>query len=251
MASILQGVDSVFETDLFRHLIDAAASALGHGPDAQNAASFRVIADHLRSVLVPRSPTACCPRTRGAAMCCAASCAAPCATRSCSGASEPLMWKLVPTLTREMGQAYPELLRAEALITETLKLEETRFRKTLERGLSILDERDRRPEAGRQARRARPRSRSTTPTASRSISRRTRCKRARHRRRHRRRSPPRWSSRRRRRAPRGPARARPRPRRSGSRCARSSARPSSSATTPRPPKASSPRWCATARRSPN
>ena len=50
------------------------------------------------------------------------------------------MWKLVPVLTREMGQAYPELIRAEALITETLKLEETRFRKTLERGLSILDD---------------------------------------------------------------------------------------------------------------
>src|SRR6516225_7656905 len=56
------------------------------------------------------------------------------------GAKEPLLWKLVPALTREMGQAYPELLRAEALITETLKLEETRFRRTLERGLAILDE---------------------------------------------------------------------------------------------------------------
>ena len=56
------------------------------------------------------------------------------------GAREPLMWKLVPVLNREMGQAYPELIRAEALIAETLKLEETRFRKTLERGLSILEE---------------------------------------------------------------------------------------------------------------
>ena len=56
------------------------------------------------------------------------------------GAKDPLMWKLVPALTREMGQAYPELIRAEALITETLKLEETRFRATLERGLAILDE---------------------------------------------------------------------------------------------------------------
>jgi alanyl-tRNA synthetase len=56
------------------------------------------------------------------------------------GAREPLMWKLVPVLVREMGQAYPELVRAEALIIETLKLEETRFRKTLERGLSILDD---------------------------------------------------------------------------------------------------------------
>jgi alanyl-tRNA synthetase len=56
------------------------------------------------------------------------------------GAREPLMWKLVPTLAREMGQAYPELVRAEALISETLKLEETRFRRTLERGLAILEE---------------------------------------------------------------------------------------------------------------
>src|SRR5438309_9316605 len=53
------------------------------------------------------------------------------------------MWKLVPVLVREMGQAFPELIRAEALITETLKLEETRFRKTLERGLAILDEESR------------------------------------------------------------------------------------------------------------
>src|SRR5207244_7961710 len=56
------------------------------------------------------------------------------------GAKDPLLWRLVPTLTREMGQAYPELMRAEALIAETLKLEETRFRKTLERGLAILNE---------------------------------------------------------------------------------------------------------------
>jgi alanyl-tRNA synthetase len=56
------------------------------------------------------------------------------------GARDPIMYRLVPALVREMGQAYPELVRAEPLITETLKLEETRFRKTLERGLSILDE---------------------------------------------------------------------------------------------------------------
>jgi alanyl-tRNA synthetase len=56
------------------------------------------------------------------------------------GAKDPLMWRLVPVLVREMGQAYPELHRAEGLIAETLKLEEVRFRKTLERGLTILDE---------------------------------------------------------------------------------------------------------------
>src|ERR1700683_1289582 len=56
------------------------------------------------------------------------------------GARDPLLWRLVPALTREMGQAYPELIRAEALIAETLLLEETRFRATLARGLTILED---------------------------------------------------------------------------------------------------------------
>ena len=64
------------------------------------------------------------------------------------GAPEPLMWRLVPALVREMGQAYPELMRGEALITETLKLEETRFRKTLARGLGLLDDATRELKAG-------------------------------------------------------------------------------------------------------
>ncbi len=78
------------------------------------------------------------------------------------------MWRLVPALVREMGQAYPELVRGEALITETLKLEETRFRKTLARGLSLLDGGDRDACGRRPPATARPRSSSTTPTASRS-----------------------------------------------------------------------------------
>ena len=65
------------------------------------------------------------------------------------GAREPLMWRLVPVLVREMGQAYPELVRAQALIVETLRLEETRFLNTLSRGLSILEEETRAlPEGG-------------------------------------------------------------------------------------------------------
>ena len=72
-------------------------------------------------------------------MCCAGSCGAACGHAQLLGAKEPLMWRLVPALVREMGQAYQELIRAEALITETLKLEESRFRTTLARGLSILD----------------------------------------------------------------------------------------------------------------
>jgi alanyl-tRNA synthetase len=56
------------------------------------------------------------------------------------GATDPLMWRLVPALVQQMGQAYPELVRAQAIITETLKLEETRFRATLERGLKLLED---------------------------------------------------------------------------------------------------------------
>ena len=84
-------------------------------------------------------------------MSCAASCAARCATPSLIGAREPLMWRLVPALVREMGQAYPELVRAEGLIAETLKLEETRFRATLARGLAILEDETRDLGRGRQA----------------------------------------------------------------------------------------------------
>ncbi len=139
MASILQGVESVFETDLFRHLIDAAASALGRGPEADNVGSFRVIADHLRSAsfLVADGVL---PSNEGRGYVLRRIMRRAMRHGQLLGASEPLMWKLVPALVREMGQAYPELVRGEALITETLKLEETRFRKTLARGLGLLSE---------------------------------------------------------------------------------------------------------------
>ncbi|MBM3529092.1 MAG: alanine--tRNA ligase [Alphaproteobacteria bacterium] len=139
MACILQGVDSVFETDLFRHLIDATATALGRGPDDQNAASYRVIADHLRSAafLVADGVL---PSNEGRGYVLRRIMRRAMRHAELLGAKDPLMWKLVPALTREMAQAYPDLTRAEALITETLKLEETRFRATLAKGLSILDE---------------------------------------------------------------------------------------------------------------
>lgn len=139
MASILQGAESVFETDLFRHLIDAASSALGHGPEKENTASFRVIADHLRSscFLVADGVL---PSNEGRGYVLRRIMRRAMRHAQLLGASEPLMWKLVPALVREMGQAYPELGRGEALITETLKLEETRFRKTLARGLGLLSD---------------------------------------------------------------------------------------------------------------
>ena len=137
MACILQGVDSVFETDLFRHLIEATASILGRAPTAETVASYRVIADHLRSssFLVADGVL---PSNEGRGYVLRRIMRRAMRHAQLLGASDPLMWRLVPALLREMGQAYPELTRGEALITETLKLEETRFRKTLARGLGLL-----------------------------------------------------------------------------------------------------------------
>jgi alanyl-tRNA synthetase len=139
MACILQGVDSVFETDLFRHLIDATASALGTGPQEQTVGSFRVIADHLRSsaFLIADGVL---PSNEGRGYVLRRIMRRAMRHAQLLGAQEPLMHRLVWALVREMGQAFPELVRAEKLIEETLNLEEARFRKTLERGLSILDE---------------------------------------------------------------------------------------------------------------
>jgi alanyl-tRNA synthetase len=139
MAAILQGVESVFETDLFRHLVEATASALGAGPNEQTTASFRVIADHLRSsaFLVADGVL---PSNEGRGYVLRRIMRRAMRHAQLLGAREPLMHRLVWALVREMGQAYPELVRAEGLIEETLRLEETRFRKTLERGLAILDE---------------------------------------------------------------------------------------------------------------
>ncbi|MCP3465205.1 MULTISPECIES: alanine--tRNA ligase [unclassified Bradyrhizobium] len=139
MACILQGVDSVFETDLFRQLIDATASALGSGPNEQTVASFRVIADHLRSSAFLVSDGVL-PSNEGRGYVLRRIMRRAMRHAQLLGAKEPLMHRLVWALVREMGQAYPELVRAEKLIEETLRLEETRFRKTLVRGLAILDE---------------------------------------------------------------------------------------------------------------
>jgi len=139
MASVLQGVESVFETDLFRHLIDATASALGRAPEADTVASYRIIADHLRSscFLIADGVL---PSNEGRGYVLRRIMRRAMRHAQLLGAVDPLMWKLVPALVREMGQAYPELVRGEPLITETLKLEEGRFRKTLARGLGLLDD---------------------------------------------------------------------------------------------------------------
>jgi alanyl-tRNA synthetase len=139
IAAVLQGTHDNYAIDLFGALIRAIADATGVDPDGAQKASHRVIADHLRAsaFLIADGVL---PSNEGRGYVLRRIMRRAMRHAELLGSSEPLMWKLVGTLSREMGQAYPELIRAEALITETLKLEETRFRKTLERGLAILDE---------------------------------------------------------------------------------------------------------------
>ena len=139
IAAVLQGVHDNYDIDLFRALIRASADLTGVDPDGAQRASHRVIADHLRTsaFLVADGVL---PSNEGRGYVLRRIMRRAMRHAQILGARDPLMWRLVPALTREMGQAYPELVRAEALISETLKLEETRFRSTLARGLSILED---------------------------------------------------------------------------------------------------------------
>jgi alanyl-tRNA synthetase len=147
MAAVLQGTHDNYKIDLFGAIISHVADLTGVEPDGPRAVSHRVIADHLRasSFLIADGVL---PSNEGRGYVLRRIMRRAMRHAQLLGAHEPLMWRLLPTLVREMGQAYPELVRAEALIGETLRLEETRFRKTLERGLAILDEESRALKAG-------------------------------------------------------------------------------------------------------
>jgi alanyl-tRNA synthetase len=136
---VLQGKHDNYEIDLFVALIRAAAELTGADPNGPQKASLRVIADHLRAsaFLIADGVL---PSNEGRGYVLRRIMRRAMRHGQLLGAREPLMYRLVWALVREMGQAYPELVRAESLIEETLRLEETRFRKTLDRGLSILDE---------------------------------------------------------------------------------------------------------------
>ncbi|MGA8601721.1 MAG: alanine--tRNA ligase [Beijerinckiaceae bacterium] len=142
IAALLQGVASTYEIDLFRALIDAVAEATSTDSHGPLQASHRIIADHLRAsaFLVADGVL---PSNEGRGYVLRRIMRRAMRHAQILGAREPLMWRLVPALVREMGVAYPELVRAQALIIETLRLEETRFRQTLARGLAILDEESR------------------------------------------------------------------------------------------------------------
>ncbi|KIL99329.1 Alanyl-tRNA synthetase [Paramagnetospirillum magnetotacticum MS-1] len=139
LAALLQGKHDNYDVDLLRALIEASAESSNTDADGPHKVSHRVVADHLRSssFLIADGVL---PSNEGRGYVLRRIMRRAMRHAHLMGCSEPLLWKLVPALTRQMGEAYPELVRANALITETLKLEETRFKVTLDKGLKLLDD---------------------------------------------------------------------------------------------------------------
>ncbi|MHC3125790.1 alanyl-tRNA synthetase [Brevundimonas sp. GN22] len=139
IAAVLQGVHSNYEVDLFRHLIAASEDATNTKAEGALQASHRVIADHLRSssFLIADGVT---PSNEGRGYVLRRIMRRAMRHAHLLGAQDPLMHRLVPALVTEMGEAYPELGRAQAFIEDTMKQEEIRFRTTLGRGMGLLDE---------------------------------------------------------------------------------------------------------------
>jgi alanyl-tRNA synthetase len=139
IGALLQGKHDNYDTDLMRSLIEASAHATSSDPDGPGKTHHRVIADHLRSTsfLIADGVM---PSNEGRGYVLRRIMRRAMRHAHQLGAQDPVMHRLVPALVRQMGAAYPELNRAQALIEETLRLEETRFRQTLDRGLKLLDD---------------------------------------------------------------------------------------------------------------
>ena len=139
IAAVLQGKHDNYDIDLMRALIEASAAASGTSPDGPRAVSHRVISDHLRAscFLIADGVL---PSNEGRGYVLRRIMRRAMRHAHMLGAKDPVMHRLVPTLVDQMGQAFPELGRAQSLMEETLKLEETRFKETLGRGLRLLSE---------------------------------------------------------------------------------------------------------------
>jgi alanyl-tRNA synthetase len=139
ISAVMQGTHDNYDTDLLRSLIEASAEASKTPPDGPHAVSHRVIADHLRatSFLIADGVL---PSNEGRGYVLRRIMRRAMRHVNKLGVREPMVFRLVPNLVAMMGAAFPELRRAEALIAETLKLEEGRFIQTLDRGLKLLEE---------------------------------------------------------------------------------------------------------------
>jgi alanyl-tRNA synthetase len=139
IAALLQGKHDNYDTDLMRALIEASADASSNDPDGPGKTHHRVIADHLRSTSFLMADGVL-PSNDGRGYVLRRIMRRAMRHVHLLGVKDPMMHRLVPALVSQMGAAYPELVQAQALIQETLQLEETRFRQTLERGLKLLDD---------------------------------------------------------------------------------------------------------------
>jgi len=139
MAALMQGKTTNYDIDLLRDIIEHSSDLTGVSPDGAQAASHRVIADHLRASAFLLADGVM-PSNEGRGYVLRRIMRRGMRHAHLLGAKEPLMHRLVPTLTGKMGEAFPELRRAEAMILQTLETEEKRFKTTLDRGLKILDE---------------------------------------------------------------------------------------------------------------
>jgi alanyl-tRNA synthetase len=139
IAAVLQGTHDNYEIDLFKALIGASVEATGVAAKGKAAASHRVIADHLRAscFLIADGVL---PSNEGRGYVLRRIMRRAMRHAQLLGAKDPLMHRLVPELVHQMGDTYTELRRGETMLAETLKLEETRFRKTLAKGLSLLSD---------------------------------------------------------------------------------------------------------------
>jgi alanyl-tRNA synthetase len=148
IAAVLQGKHDNYDTDLLRAIIEASADAASVAPDGPHAVSHRVIADHLRAAAFLIADGVL-PSNEGRGYVLRRIMRRGMRHAHKLGCREPLMWRLVPAPATMMAGAFPELKRAGALTTETLRDEEGRFKQTLERGLKLLEEAlDRLPAAG-------------------------------------------------------------------------------------------------------
>lgn len=139
LAAVMQGTYDNYETDGIKSLIEGAAETAGIGDIyGKDRVSLRVIADHLRSSCFLISDGVM-PANEGRGYVLRRIMRRAMRHAHLMGCKDPLMWKLVPYLTDMMGDIYPELKRGESLIVETLRLEESRFKQTLDRGLKLLD----------------------------------------------------------------------------------------------------------------
>ncbi len=139
IGAVLQGKHDNYDTDLMRSLIEAAARATASDPDGPGKVHHRVIADHLRSTAFLIADGVL-PSNEGRGYVLRRIMRRAMRHAHLLGADDPVMYRLVPALVTQMGRAFPELTRAQSLVEETLKAEETRFKATLDRGLRLLDD---------------------------------------------------------------------------------------------------------------